>query len=1542
MEIKKYVKIWIKRICLIALIPVLLVLLIVFLLYIPFVQNFVVKKAVQYVSDSVGMNIHIGNFRLTYPLNLTLQDVYAMDSTFNPIMSVKELRINLLPAPLLHKDVSISHFSLSEAQINTHSLIEGIEIQGVIGSLDGNAESISLINEEATVNRLNLSDANLTIRIDSIPTSNTDSTKNNWKVFTDDIQLDKLALSIQLPTDSIQITSFFDNVSIAKGVIDLKEERYDIGQFLLTDASVNYDLGTQEAKMGLDPSHIIFSNINAGIDSISYQPDDMQAVITSFSANERSGLTITSMTGKLQMKEASVIIPYYTIQSPYSTISAQITAPLEMPAKNSGGFLFTQLTAVLDKRDFDLVMGEWSNPIIGLRPEQQLILSCLIEGNMNKLYLHQFNGEFPGVFQIDANGFIQEAADSILRSGTVDLTVSIHGKELMRLIPAQYTERFSLPDTVRLGMQAALQEGIYSADMLVTERQGKMELSGEYNPSVDKYIIDFKVDSIVPIHFLPQDSILWLTASLQAEGQGWDVFADSTVTRISGLLTEVQYKDISLSGISFDGSLKNNKIQGTMASVFPYIKGNMTIDGDLQKDRLSGMLILDMDTLDLYGMNITQQPFSNTFQIFSEFDTDLKKRHQLDVTLGNWDMFLSERTVSPKTLILHANANEDTTRVSLHAGDLGVILTADTDIETLTDKFIVLSDSLNNQLKQYSFTDIQQLRPIYPQLNLRIEAQNDNPLYNYLQNNNTYFDRFYVNASVSPEEGFTMDGMMLSLIKDTMKIDTIRLDVRQDTIGLKYAMDVVKNRFRRQEPYQAELKGSLMYGGGEMEMVYRDEHGTPGFQIGVRAEKQQEGYNFRIFPENPILAFMPFQVNENNYVKIKNLKDISANLRLTGADNTSVWIHSEEDDGKMQELLAEINAIDLQRISGSFLQMPSMKGLADMSIRYVPEENTFMIVADANVNNLVYQNEKVGELLLNGVYLPLDNEEHQLDMHLFQNNEEVSTLYTHYQPKKNNRIEGAFEIHTLALSSFNPFLTGMAKLNGAVQSAITISGTAEQPLLEGYMQLDTASVYSTATGSSFRFDDKKVEIKNNTIHFNRFGIYSAGNNPFLVDGTIGLNINNPVKSIADLRMNANNMQLLDSRKNKENIVFGRLYVDLKGFTAKGPLSSLVMRGNLNLLGNTNMTLIMKESPLAVNDRMENLVSFSYFNDTIPRRRTLSGQRINRESMPVEGLDMLLAIHIDPAVKIAIELDDEGSNRVELEGGGDLYYQYTPQEDMALMGRYSLSGGLIKYNMPIIANKTLRIRENSYLDWSGDIMDPYLNLRATERIRTNVSTEDGKSSRSVNFDAGIELRQQMENLQLQFTLEALDDASLQNQLTALGAEERSKRSIGLFLTGMYLDEDQSGKIKFDMGTAINSFLQTEINQITGDLLKGVDFNFGMENYDRMGMEGTNYSFRFSKRFYNDRFNVVLGGNVTTGMPNDNNTFINDASIEYRLDPAGSRYAKLFYQRQYESLLEGEITKYGGGVVFRRKVRRLGDLFLFERKKKETNIDTNIDN
>lgn len=46
-------------------------------------------------------------------------------------------------------------------------------------------------------------------------------------------------------------------------------------------------------------------------------------------------------------------------------------------------------------------------------------------------------------------------------------------------------------------------------------------------------------------------------------------------------------------------------------------------------------------------------------------------------------------------------------------------------------------------------------------------------------------------------------------------------------------------------------------------------------------------------------------------------------------------------------------------------------------------------------------------------------------------------------------------------------------------------------------------------------------------------------------------------------------------------------------------------------------------------------------------------------------------------------------------------QYTPQGDISLTGRYTLSGGIMKYSLPIIPLKEFQINNGSYVDWRGE-------------------------------------------------------------------------------------------------------------------------------------------------------------------------------------------------------------------------------------------------
>ena len=80
---------------------------------------------------------------------------------------------------------------------------------------------------------------------------------------------------------------------------------------------------------------------------------------------------------------------------------------------------------------------------------------------------------------------------------------------------------------------------------------------------------------------------------------------------------------------------------------------------------------------------------------------------------------------------------------------------------------------------------------------------------------------------------------------------------------------------------------------------------------------------------------------------------------------------------------------------------------------------------------------------------------------------------------------------------------------------------------------------------------------------------------------------------------------------------------------------------------------------------------------------------------------------------------------------------------------------------------------------------------------------------------------------------------------------------------------------------------------------------------------------------------MGGKVSTGADATNSaeSFIDNVSVEYRLDKSATRYVRAFYDRGTQDPFEGQLTKTGAGLVLRRKTNKLGELFIFRTRKKE---------
>ncbi|MDH6357978.1 translocation/assembly module TamB domain-containing protein [Parabacteroides sp. PF5-9] len=1507
---------WVGIICLI---PIVLVLFVIILLYIPPIQNVVVQKATRYASKATGMHIQVEKIRLSFPLDLSIYETEILTSSSDTILTLERLTISLNPIPLLHKVVSVESIEFENAHINTGSLIEGAELRGTIQQLSARADRIDLIQEKATLNALKLSDSAITLKITATEKEETAvSEPLNWILNLEKIDFEHLCLALQMPEDSLRISTYIDRAGLSHGAIDLATSHYEASRFELSRSVVNYDGDERIPQPGFDPAHIALDQLNIAVESIVYHDRAINVDIKEFAAEERSGLNINALHGNINSDSTTIQIPELILKTPDSEIAFVATIPWSVFEEQSKGSLNARLTASLGENDIFTGVQGVPTDLIQLYPNHPLSLTVGVEGNLNLLTLRQLKVELPDALTINISGKMEAVMDSIRR--TADL--NIHSQTgnldfLLGILPTTQRDQFRIPQDITLSGNLGLHDQELHTHLQLTEDKGQIDLVAQYHLVQEAYSVALNADSLEPVHFMPGDSLLWVSANLKIEGQGTDLFADSTWATINGRISDIQYGTMHIADVTLEGALKEHQTTFRLKSEYPVAHMDISFDGSIRKEETKGMLIMDVDSLDLYALHLIDRPLSTSFQLFGEAQSDLEKEHKVDITIGNWDLNTSDMHFNPKMLTLFARTDKDTTRLSLHSGDLGIVLTGNGDLETMIDQLAAINDEVNLQLKEDSTVNIAGLRPALPDLTLTINAEKENPLYTILRQYDILYNTIQIKASTSPENGLLMDAGLFGLRRDTLQFDTIMANIRPDSTGLLFGLRVAKNRYRQQMPFTAEVRGSVGYRYANAEFLYTNHLRETGLLVGVRIQQISGGFRFQLYPEEVVLAFNPFKLNPDNYLLFKSMQEIEADIRFTGPRNASLWIHSMPGAGDYPELHAELSQIDLDVVSKGFAELPLMKGILSADLQYAPIDNTFMVVADVNVDELYYENGRVGEMMLNAVYLPLENAQHQVDVHLYHDQSEISSAYALlHTGKQTTSMQGTLNVSQLPLDMLNPFIPGrMAHMDGAMNGEVSIAGSTVKPVLDGFIQLDSSSVYLGMADTRLRFDNKRITVDKSLITLNKYNIYSAGNNPFVIDGNIDLS--NLSRMRTDLKMTAQNMQVLEAKRTKESLVYGRLLMNFDT-TIKGPFNGLVVRGDAHLLGGTDMTYVLTDSPLSIQDRMDGLVTFTSFTDTLTRRRR------NQAATGISGMDMLMALHIDPTVQMRVDLTPDQSNFVEVEGGGDLTFQMNKQGDMVLNGRYTFSEGIVKYALPVVPLKEFNIHQGSSVQWDGEIMNPRIDVMATERMRATI-TRDGNQRRA-NFDVGISIQERLDNMNMTFIINAVDDQQSMTELASLGEDERTRWAVYMMITGSYMGSGSG----VNVDAVISNFLMGEVNNIAGDVLKGVDINLGLDTYESEGQTQRDLTFSFSKRFYNDRIRVTVGGKVAMENQQQAESFLDNFAAEYLLDVAGSKTVKFFYDRNYD-MLEGEVVQTGVGLVLRKKVLHLRELFDFRKKK-----------
>ena len=1505
---------------------VLLIVMLVASLYLPPVQRWAVNRITAYVEEQTGLEVSIGSVHLSPLLDLSLGQVHIAKPPTD-VIDVEHALVDLDLTRLLTLHVGVEAIELSDGSIHTTDLIETLAMDGDIGNLRIVADDIDLRKKTVNVKEASLDGCVLDMKLrEAAEEDTTESAPLDWQIDVEKLNINQSKIALQLPNDAMRVNAAIRQASLDAGDISLSKGIYRVGKVSLSADSLSYDIPGSNPVKGLDVNHLAFRDAELALDKLSYDQNTsaLNVQLKRLAFKEKSGFQLDNLAVNLSLDSKHLTARGLDLKTPHSSASGNLDLDWNAFSPKERGQLKADLQASLGHQDV-LCLAEAYMPkdLAKCYPSQPLNIDLFATGNIDDLSLQTCNMMMPSVIDVRTTGSLQNLTDSANIGADLKWDITTMDLRCVNRYLGLNDVRFP---KMTIHADTKLREASkLTADALLQEGRGRAHVVGNIDLNTMAYQGNARINNLQLHDFLPKDSLYMLTANAKFSGRGTDMLSPRTTLRAQADITHLGYASWDLDNIQADCRLDKGKAMVEMHSQNDLLCMQGCINASITDRKLKAAdFNMDLSHIDLYALHLAGKPLSASMVMRVHGASDFMHTHNLKARVEAIELTTADSIIHPLDLTLDANLTPELIDMKALAGDLSLSVSSDQGLDSLLARLNSFSGELQQQMDSLRIKqDV--LRSLLPHLKMELACGQKNPIGNILRHATGYsFRDLSLHLNASPEEGLNGNGHMHSLNTGAILLDSIYWKIRQEDSGVALDARVANGPRNSIVTFMSQVHAALTETGANANMAFYDAQGKKSVDFGLALDLLADGFRAHFTPLNPTIAYRRFTLNADNFVTLTHDGHLDALVDLLADDGTGLKLYTTPNEEAQQDVSLSVNHFNVGELTQVIPFMPDLSGFLHGDFHYMQSDSTTTVSAEMLVKNMAYNGVRLGDIGLNGVYFPNADGSHYVDGIVTLDEQEILLVNGKYhEDKGKGKMDGEASFQRVPFAFLNAFMPdGPFALSGYAWGDFTVSGYTENPVLNGELKTESLHINADSYNVNLQIPDHTITVKNSRINLNRIEAYAAGKTPLVLDGNIDFSDLDRVQ--LDMNVRADDYQLINAPKRQGSLAYGKVFVNLGG-RLWGTLSDLKMRGKLDVLGSTDVSCVLSDTPLTVDDQLADIVTFVDFNDTIPAEVV----DVKRQS-----IDMQMNINIAETAQIHCFLSDMGNDYIDLQGGGEMTLTYDMQNDMQLWGRYTIGKGTMRYSLMAIPLNDFQIAQGSYVEFQGNVMNPRLNINASERVRSTVT--ENSVPRNVAFDVGLAISRTLDDMGLEFTLEAPEDMSVQNQLTAMTQEERGRVAVTMLVTGMYVTDDAETNGGYNYANTLNAYLQSAINEIAGKALSTVDVNFGIQSgTSEAGTNTTDYSFSFAKRFWGNRISVIVGGKVSTGRDavNTGETIIDNVAIEYRLDKSASRYVNLFYDRNYESLLEGQVTKMGGGIVLRKKADRLGELFIFRNRKEE---------
>ncbi|TCD17979.1 translocation/assembly module TamB [Pedobacter psychrodurus] len=1370
----------------------------------------------------------------------------------------------------------------------------------------------------------------------------------NSKYSVDDAHLNKSNILFAFkPAPNNDLKKVKDTVVPEKSPLGLT-----IKNISLADNSVQFDnLGAKPAAKGMDFNHLKINQLNLGASDVAYSAAGIKANVKNGSLKEKSGFVLDQLSGNAVYNDKQIKLSNFVLKTPNTSI------------ENATELNFTSMEDLTKHPERVKLNLAFKNTNIGLKDagffsdaipanyrNEKIKLNADINGYLNNLNITKLQVSGLKNTQIDISGKAKGLPD--IKKTYLDLNIKkihITKRDILVVVPKK-----SLPPTIELP-NVIDAKGTFKGSMadfntnmnIQTDMGGAILVAGMKGPKgKESYKADISLNNFNVGRLLKmQPKLGRVSVKANVAGTGLDpkkINAKFNAKVISAYYNKYTYRNLNLAG---NYSNQNISIKSSM----PDSNANFNLDA---KVNLAGKYPAVKADLNLKQVNLQALNFSPTVLSAAgivKVDLATADADYLNgsVDITSLQLVKDKQKINVDTISIRSKSTATENELTLKSE----ILSAKIDGKYQLTK---VSNAIINEInKYYAFGTVTKV----PDQRLRffVQVYDSKLLKEFVPELTVFKQSQFYGLIDTQKDSLQIKGNFPQVVYGDFKVDTTVLNINNDNNKLDYSLTVKSLQSPAIALFNTEISGDAANNNLGVNIFLRDRQLKNKYVIGGTFQSINKDFKFTLDPQKLLLDYQKWVVSQNNYIQF-GASGILVNQFQISNSGQSLSINSNPTEPNAPlavafkdfqlETLTKFAETDTTLVGGRLNGTANVKDLA----------STPKFEANLTIDQLRYQKDQLGTLRL----AVNNNTENAFEVNVALTGVHELRVNGFYYTAPESALDLKVNIDKIEMKNIESLSAGQLKNGtGTLTGALTVKGALTAPKILGDLTFNNAGIRVAYVNSYFRMPNEKISFTNEGISFNNFTLIDSLNQKATVNGKVYTNDFKNYRFGLDIR--TNNFRAINSTAADNDMIYGTVFLT-SSIKVRGDLNQPDVNMNVNVNKGTKFFFALPSSDPAIIDQ-EGIVQFIDA-DAPPfnGQKALKVDSISKS--PIKGLNLVADVKVDPEAELNVVVDASTGDNLKVRGNADLNVTMDPSGKISMTGRYEIVDG--SYNLTLaVVKKEFKLVKGSTIIWTGEPTSATANITALYEVNAApidlLNQPDLYEARTkLPFQVYLMIKGELLKPTISFKLDLPENerGALNGQVyTKLinvnrDESELNKQVLALLALNRFIANNPfqslaggGGGVSTLARSSVSKLLTEQLNNLTSDLIQGVDLNFGVnssEDYSTGSMQQkTDLEVGLSKKLLNDRLTVSVGSSFALEgpqAPGEKSTNIaGNVNVEYALSADGRYRLRAYRRNQNDMIVQGQIVETGLGFTLVVDYNKFREIFQKKRIRRIRNIE-----